>query len=239
MNEKTVKIKEVFESVQGEAKFLGAKQLFIRFCGCNLSCDFCDTDFKEDDAQEFNCEKLISKIQNFNLKNIHSISLTGGEPLLHVDFLKIFLSKIQNLKEQFGFKIFLETNGTLYLHFEKVVDLIDIVSMDLKLESATGKISCFDDNTKFLQIAKENDKDIFTKIVFNDKILIDEIQACAKIASKFNVAIFLQPEASFLENLLKSRQNCQVSLEKIHDMFLNLYKNVYLVPQVHKFLDLR
>ena len=47
------KIKEVFTSIQGEGPFVGYKQLFVRFCGCNLSCKYCDTDYRTVDSIEY------------------------------------------------------------------------------------------------------------------------------------------------------------------------------------------
>ena len=43
MTNKT-KVREIFTSIQGEGPYVGVKQLFVRFCGCNLRCDYCDTD---------------------------------------------------------------------------------------------------------------------------------------------------------------------------------------------------
>ena len=48
-----VKIKEIFTSIQGEGLFIGYKQLFIRFCGCNLSCNYCDTDYRTVNSSEY------------------------------------------------------------------------------------------------------------------------------------------------------------------------------------------
>ena len=88
------RIKEIFESIQGEGPVIGYKQLFIRFCGCNLNCKYCDTDFEIKNSVTYNPEKLAIKIiSEFNLNKIHSISLTGGEPLLHTDFINKFINK--------------------------------------------------------------------------------------------------------------------------------------------------
>ena len=86
------KIKEIFPSIQGEGLVIGCKQLFIRFCGCNLKCKYCDTDFKSEGGISYLPENLVNRIvSNYDLATFHSISLTGGEPLLHAEFLKEFL----------------------------------------------------------------------------------------------------------------------------------------------------
>ena len=86
---KTV-INEIFTSIQGEGPVVGYRQLFIRFCNCNLNCAYCDTEFQS--GQEFTPQELFDTIDfEYDLQNIHSISLTGGEPLLNVKFMKEFL----------------------------------------------------------------------------------------------------------------------------------------------------
>ena len=59
------RIKEIFPSVQGEGPFVGYKQLFIRFCGCNLACSYCDTDFRTVDSVEYSVEDLVEIVKNF------------------------------------------------------------------------------------------------------------------------------------------------------------------------------
>ena len=89
------RIKEVFMSTQGEGPYIGHNQLFIRFCSCNLSCKFCDTDFTLDNQHSvYSVEELCKFINaEFDLNTVHSISYTGGEPLIHSNFLKEFLLK--------------------------------------------------------------------------------------------------------------------------------------------------
>src|SRR5574344_1255571 len=114
----TTKISEIFTSIQGEGLYIGVKQLFIRFCGCNLHCTYCDTDKEvNENCMNFSVEDLIEYIKKFNLKNIHSVSLTGGEPLLWADFLSEFLPK---LKQEFKGKSYLETNSTLKDNLVKI-----------------------------------------------------------------------------------------------------------------------
>jgi len=125
------KIAEVFDSVQGEGLYLGERQIFVRFFDCNLNCSFCDT--KPDRFTEYEPQELFQEIKLYH-QHYHSISFTGGEPLLYKDFLK----EILKLTRRHGYKHYLETNGTLAAELEELIDHIDIVAMDLKLPSSTG-----------------------------------------------------------------------------------------------------
>jgi len=221
-----VKIKEIFESVQGEGPFVGVNQLFIRFCGCNLNCDYCDTDFGAEDAKSYTAQSLAKKInKEYVLNKIHSISLTGGEPLLHADFineLKILLPDT---------KIYLETNATLSEELLKVKDKIGIISADIKLPSSAGK-DTFDLHDKFL--ANCNGIYTFAKIVFDKNITDDEILTCVNMGKKYGIELILQPKMNG-NKMSVDNDFCQNILNK----FLNIYPNTRLIPQVHKFLNLR
>ena len=221
-----VKIKEIFESIQGEGPFVGTKQLFIRFCGCNLNCDYCDTNFDAKDAVSYTAESLIKKIQNdYDLKRIHSVSLTGGEPLLHAQFIDEFVHFLHDIK------IYLETNATLTDELLKVKDKIDIISADIKLPSSAGK-DTFVLHDKFLT----NCDGIYTfaKIVFDKNITDEEIEICANLGKKHNIELVLQPKMNG-GKMTVNNDFCQNILNK----FLNIYTNVRLIPQVHKFLNVR
>ena len=140
-------IKEIFSSIQGEGIYVGEKQIFVRFCKCNLKCNYCDTDFKTEKAKEYSTKelyKLLNKIP------VDTVSFTGGEPLSDVEFLIELLSKFDLNK-----KIYLETNGTCYDELSKIIDYVDVVSMDIKLSSATKQVNRFLDNEKFLKIANK------------------------------------------------------------------------------------
>ncbi len=213
------KIKEIFTSVQGEGLEVGKKHIFVRFCRCNLNCAYCDTNFEN--GNEYSLQKLFETIKNINCE---TISFTGGEPLLEVGFLKEFLKKY---KTKLNKKIYLETNGTLYQALEEIIDLIDIVSMDVKLKSATGQENRFDENEKFLKIAHR--KKVFIKIVFDNSISDDEIIKTCALAKKYDTEIILQPKMPLDKDL---------KLEEIFEKFYSNYENIRLIPQTHKFLNL-
>ncbi len=64
------KISEIFCSIQGEGLYLGQKQIFVRFAGCNLDCDYCD-ESKAKDGEKFSLqspEEVVEKIKLFKKK---------------------------------------------------------------------------------------------------------------------------------------------------------------------------
>lgn len=219
------KIKEIFASIQGEGPYIGYKQVFVRFCNCNLKCNYCDTEFAPDEYfEDFSPSELADYIKRF--ENFHSISLTGGEPLLSVDFLKEFLPLCG------GHKIYLETNATLADKLAEIIDFVDIIAADIKLESATGIKDTFKFHERFFETAKQ--KECFAKIVFNQNITDEEIKKCFELANKYKIELILQPEMAGDKFAL----NVDFA-EKILDKFLKHYPNTRLIPQVHKFLNVR
>lgn len=104
---KTYKVNDIFYSLQGEGHNAGRAAVFVRFSGCNLSCDFCDTDFS--DYKEMTGTEILEGLANLTkLCNLSPIVvLTGGEPTLQVD------EGLINLLHEAGFPfIAMESNGT-------------------------------------------------------------------------------------------------------------------------------
>lgn len=223
---KTAKIREIFTSIQGEGLYVGTKQLFMRFCGCNLNCTYCDTDFEVSKSKEFTAEELIKEIQSRN--EIFTISLTGGEPLCSIEFLKGFLPEIKKL----GHRIYLETNATLPDALKEVIDYVDIVSADIKLKSSTGMEIDADIYECFFEYASV--KECFAKVVFDVSITEQEIQYCTALALKYRFEIILQPKMDG-NKFSVSSEFC----EEVFNKFYSKYKNIRLIPQVHKFINLR
>ena len=215
------KVKEIFKSIQGEGPYCGYKQLFIRFCGCNLNCGYCDTKFDTTNSKDYSISSLLSICNQAD--DCHSISLTGGEPLIHSDFLKELLPLCKK-------PIYLETNATLFENLNSVIDYISYVSADIKLPSATNLEPQWENHDNFFEIASK--KELFAKIVFNNNIKDFEIEQAAALCCKYNIPLILQPmmENSALSVSPKFMQNTM-------NKFLTKYKNIRLIPQIHKFIN--
>lgn len=225
-NKISTKVKEVFKSIQGEGPYIGYEQVFIRFCKCNLSCDYCDTDYiATPDCKSHTAKELLNEIEKLNIKNIHSISLTGGEPLLDAAFLKEFLPLTNK-------KIYLETNGTLPKELKEIINLVDIVSMDIKLPSTTKMKELFKVHKEFIEICTTHKKEVFLKVVFDETITDTEIEECIKLAEINNLLIVLQP--LMVKDSMKINS---IELMIIFGKFTQKYNNVRLIPQVHKFIN--
>lgn len=225
-------LKEIFLSIQGEGPYIGYRQLFIRFCDCNLNCAYCDTDFSLKDCYiEYQSgsgelERLRNPIEDKVLieivkkfKDYHSISLTGGEPLLAYKTLASLLPK-------FNAKIYLETNGTLPNELRKVIDSVDIISMDIKLSSSTGLKSYLSEHHEFIDIALSHKKEIFAKAVVTEKITHTEIEYLKQIAAK--IPLIIQPITTKDTSLVLSKEKLFRISEKI--------PSARIIPQTHHYL---
>lgn len=116
-----LQVKHIFPTLQGEGPFSGYPSVFLRLGGCNLACDFCDTNFE--DFTDMRLEEIVQRIQSLatdgSQKRIrHLVVITGGEP---------FRQPIETLCNALivdGFQIQIETNGTLYRALPDAVDII-------------------------------------------------------------------------------------------------------------------
>jgi organic radical activating enzyme len=103
----TLKVIEVFASVQGEGLRLGQPTIFIRLAGCNLRCAFCDTKYAWRGGQETTPARLVQEAVKVRRRfPCRWVCLTGGEPLLQ----KV-KGLVLGLKAR-GFEVQVETNGT-------------------------------------------------------------------------------------------------------------------------------
>mgnify|MGYP001533414138 CR=1 FL=1 len=95
------KINEIFYSLQGEGYHTGTPAIFVRFSGCNLKCDFCDTQHEE--GKMMTDDEIIAEVKKYPAV---TVVLTGGEPSLWID------DELIDRLHQAGKYVTIETNGT-------------------------------------------------------------------------------------------------------------------------------
>lgn len=218
------KIVEIFKSIQGEGWYQGYNQVFVRLFGCNLQCSYCDT--KADYHDEKTVSEVLASIAVFY--DYHSVSLTGGEPLLQIEFLKKLVSRLKLNKQ----KVYLETNGVLYNQLAQVITDIDIVAMDFKLPSTTKLNHFWDEHKRFLEIAAS--KEVFVKLVIGQDTLASDICKTIEIIKTVNdqVPITLQAQHPY-EDILRDKLNYYKYLLQNNNF------RVRIANQIHKILGVR
>ncbi len=226
------KISEIFQSIQGEGKYIGARQVFARFYECNIHCDWCDTPNAIGDKpghyDEYSLDEFWRKISDL-WGSCHSISLTGGEPLVQKDFIKELLPRLKSA----WVTSYLETNGIFYKELAELIDDLDIIAMDIKLPSSTKCQPFWKEHKEFLKVA--NQKEVFTKTVISGETTREDILQSIDLVAEVDpdIVYILQPNCfeqknNVVQKCLEYQQDCS-----------NRLKNVRIVPQMHKFLKLR
>jgi len=223
---------EIFSSIQGEGPFMGVKQIFLRFAKCNLNCRFCDLE-RSSPPKEFSVNKMVSVVRQIssNSGGHHSVSLTGGEPLIYKKYLKALLPRLKEM----GLKIYLETNSTLTENLKGVLDLVDIVAADFKLPSSTGDKERWREHKDFIGLAKS--KNCFIKIVITNQTEEEDVKKAIDIISRVDsdMLMVLQPvwPIKGIERAKKKQLFDYLFLAE------KRLKNVRIMPQMHKVLGIR
>ena len=102
---RSLRLIELYRSVQGESSFAGVPCIFVRLAGCNLRCSWCDSEYTFTGGQPFTNEEIIAEIAA--LQPCKLVEFTGGEPMLQAREL---LPLMQRLLED-GYELMIETSG--------------------------------------------------------------------------------------------------------------------------------
>ncbi|NLB87970.1 MAG: 7-carboxy-7-deazaguanine synthase QueE [Syntrophomonadaceae bacterium] len=236
---------EIMCTIQGEGALVGTRQVFIRFKGCNLRCSYCDTEesfinsknclvYKEtgkNESKEIHPNPLTIDELGRIVKGIDAnyISLTGGEPLLHAEFMAEF---IKSLKGN-NYKFLLETNGTLPEKLSQVIHYLDYVSMDIKLPSTIGK-DFLPIHEEFLFIAQQ--KPCYIKIVITPDYIKEEFIEAIHMVKRINpnITVFIQPVTPRDKESKVDIFEC-IALQEYS---LKIINDVRILPQIHPWLGL-
>ncbi len=101
----TLRITEIFHSIQGESSRVGLPTVFIRLTGCPLRCTWCDTEYAFHGGSTMSIDAILAQVAQFNCT---TICVTGGEPLAQKNCLPLLGALCEA-----GYSVSLETSGAL------------------------------------------------------------------------------------------------------------------------------
>ena len=230
------RISEVFSSIQGEGLLLGRRQVFVRFTGCNLNCNYCDTPENKDPSygELISTDELFERVDKLRTPDFHSVSFTGGEPLLNADFIGEFLSK-------HNFPSLIETNGSLPDELAKIIDFIDYASIDIKLpehESSSNWDDLLESELKSIKLLIDKGINTYIKVVVMPSTKVDLVGYIAsrvkdEVKESTDLSMVIQP-VSPLDLWADEEDKLFKISEKAGE-----YMDVLTIPQVHKLLKVR
>lgn len=227
-------IVEIFSSIQGEGLLIGRRQIFIRFAGCNLDCNYCDTSESKsvNSGIELSADDVVQIINELKTCDLHSVSFTGGEPLLYVDFINEVISKLD-------IKTYLETNGTLVKELDKLSS-IDYVALDIKLPEHFKNVhyeNILNNEIKSLNLLVKKSINVYCKIVVFPST---ELSVLEDITKKLFNGVIKNKEINIVIQPVSPIDQWKGCNNKLFDFSqcIGKYMNVVTIPQVHKFLNI-
>lgn len=241
-------VHEVFSGIQGEGLYVGERQIFVRLSGCNLACKYCDTPVSRSSSDVCRIERTAGRRDFSDVRNPisaealvkyivilahprglhHSISITGGEPLVQSNFAAC----VCRLLKREGYTVFLETNGILSDALPQVLPYVDIVSMDIKLSSVTASPTLMHEHAAFLQLAQASS--VYVKLILGSETDEDELMRAVEVvaASSTDIPVILQPVTErggvftpSPEQMLDWQAMCKSRLSSVR-----------VIPQCHKLM---
>jgi 7-carboxy-7-deazaguanine synthase len=171
-----MKVTEIFASIQGEGRYIGRPQAFVRLTGCNLRCTWCDTKYAYEGGRQMSASDIAAKLVELGLK---SVCITGGEPMMQLEELR----RLVRLLKSRGYEVVLETNGTVY--DRRVFGMADCVSVDMKPPSSHEK-----SDESILARLKAKDQ---VKVVVCDR---KDLAFARRIIKKSPTEVIIQPSGA-------------------------------------------
>lgn len=225
-------VSEIYASVQGEGPYTGEKQIFLRLAGCPLRCRYCDTpdSLTIRGHKQESADNVLKKVVVLGRREkIKTVSVTGGEPLVNVVFLENLLPKLRRK----GFRIYLETAGVHPANLKRIAKFVDVISMDIKLPSATGR-DYWKEHAAFLEAGGSK---IFAKVVIDDKSNPKEVgKAIGLLKRKRKPPLLVLQPATEMGG---AKPPAPAKIAVMYEAARRALPNVLVMPQQHKFWGVR
>ena len=245
----TLLVTEVFSAIQGEGALVGERQVFLRLTGCNIRCAYCDQPealekrpgpcrlehtpgrrdwcWRESPLSVTEVADAVDRL--WRAVPHHSVSVTGGEPLVQARRLAALFPQLAQRRQS----IYLETNETLPGGLASVLEWVDHIGMDIKLDSVDHEAVDLDTHRRFLQAGAA--RHLFVKVVIGPATVPDELDRAVAMVHEVapETEIFLQPVTPFADVTAAPSPGQVLDLQ---ERALRLHPRVRVVPQTHKLI---
>ncbi len=121
----SLRVTEIFYSLQGETNTVGLPTVFVRLTGCPLRCAYCDTEYAFSGGEKLTLDQIIERVRAYRT---HYVTVTGGEPLAQPGCNPLMVRLLD-----LGYQVSLETSGAIDV---SGVDPRVVKVMDLKTPSS-------------------------------------------------------------------------------------------------------
>ncbi len=203
----SLRITEIFYSLQGESNTVGIPTVFIRLTGCPLRCVYCDTAYAFTGGKKLSINDIITEAEQYNTP---FITVTGGEPLAQPGCIEL-LTELLNK----NFKVSLETSGAIDI---SNVDQRTVKVMDLKTPGSGELNKNLYENIQYL-----NSKDQVKFVIGTDedynwsKAILTEYALSNRCEILFSPVMGLQNPTELAEKILRDRLpvRFQIQLHKL------------------------
>ena len=242
----TAPVAEAFVSFQGEGPWVGLRQLFVRVRGCDLACRYCDTPAAREmegpcrvelepgsgNFEEWENPLTAAAILEAFLPSagkLHSLTLTGGEPLLYPKFVTDFCA----CAAQWGVPVYLETGGHRPRELACVVGGVSVVAMDFKLPSTVGTVVEAGRFVDSYRVALQ--RRVCVKMVVAAQTPVREVaEACEQLAAVDpRGPVILQPVTPVVPEL---QPPGPARLHELYTAAAQHMREVRVMPQCHRLL---
>lgn len=118
-----VQITEIYKSIQGESSYTGLPCVFVRLTGCNLRCDWCDSEYTFSGGHKMSIDEVEAEVQRLSPRG-GLVEITGGEPMLQERDVVPLMECLLNA----GYNVLLETSGERPLGKvpKEIIKIVDV-----------------------------------------------------------------------------------------------------------------
>ena len=205
---RSLRVNEIFNSIQGESSFAGRPCAFVRLMGCPLRCTYCDTEYAFHEGVTKTFDEIFAVLDSYGTR---LVELTGGEPLAQPNAIP-FLQECEDR----GFELMLETSGAFSIH--QVPKSVKII-LDIKTPGSNESHRNLWDNMGALKAS-------------------DEVKFVVTSRADFDYAVGVATERKLFERctVLVSPSHGQVSPKDLAQWVIDSKLPFRFQLQMHKYI---